>query len=47
LSTGAPAHGEARRLHPTTLVQRLVISVPGLILASLPFWSARNGVPFS
>jgi len=37
---------EARRLHPSTLVQRIIISLPGLILFSLPFWRGSERVSF-
>jgi putative membrane protein len=33
---------EARRLHPTTLVLRLLASIPGLILLTLPVWTGGD-----
>lgn len=36
MTTGTPAPIEARRLHPMTLVQRLLVSIPGLAVLLLP-----------
>ena len=35
--TTAPPAQDVRRLHPLTLLQRLVVSLPGLLILLLPF----------
>jgi putative membrane protein len=43
VSEVAPQYVEERRLHPSTLVQRIVLSIPGLIILTLPLWTRREG----
>jgi putative membrane protein len=34
---------QARRLHPLTLVQRLIVSLPGLVFILLPLFKESDG----